>query len=289
MSLKDGQSLLSLRFMGSQEKYEFGNAIIIGAPMDWTCSFRPGSRFGPQKIREVSIGIEEFSFYQEKSLEDKSYFDCGDLDLPFGNVEGSLKIIENAAKEIFSDNKLPIFLGGEHLISLPIIKQAYEKYGNKLKIIHFDAHADLREGYLGATLSHASVMRRVCEFISPTNIYQVGIRSGTKEELEFAKANTNFYPFEVVTSVEEISKIIKNEPVYITLDIDVVDPAYADGTGTPEPGGCTSSDIVKSILLLKDLEIIGVDLVEVSPVYDASYKTAVLAAKIVRELILAWG
>ena len=290
MNIKTGKQLLSLRFMGSKDFYQDAEVIVIGAPMDWTCSFRPGTRFGPQKIREVSIGIEEFSFYQETSLEDKSYYDCGDLDLPFGNVEKSLSIIENAAEEIFNDKKIPLFLGGEHLISLPVIRQAYKKYGDDLKIIHFDAHADLREGYLDNSLSHASVMRRACEFINPNNIYQIGIRSGTSDELSFARNNTNFYPFEVAeSSIKNICSSIGSSPVYITLDIDVVDPAYADGTGTPEPGGCTSKDMLYAIRLMKELKVIGFDLVEVSPLYDASSKTAVLAAGLVREAILAWG
>lgn len=290
MMIKTGEKLLSLRFMGSKDSYKDADVIVIGAPMDWTCSFRPGARFGPQKIREVSIGIEEFSFYQEASLEDKRYYDCGDLDLPFGNVEKSLGDIENAAEEIFNDNKFPVFLGGEHLISLPVIRQAYKKYGDALKIIHFDAHADLREGYLDSSLSHASVMRRACEFINPKNVYQIGIRSGTTDELSFAKNNTNFYPFEVSeNSIKNIMSSIKDSPVYITMDIDVVDPAFADGTGTPEPGGCTSREILNAILILKDLKVIGFDLVEVSPPYDTSGKTAVLAAVLLREAILAWG
>ncbi len=289
MGIKNGESLLSLRYMGSKENYQDANSIIIGAPMDWTSSYRPGARFGPQKIREVSIAIEEFSFYQEKSLGDKLYFDCGDLDLPMGNVQGSLDMIGEAAREIFEDGKLPIFLGGEHLISLPVINQAYRKYGKDLRIIHFDAHADLREEYLGVSLSHASVIRKVCEFVNPCNVYQIGIRSGTKDELDFARTNTNFYPFEVIEPLKDVVSLIGDSPVYVTLDIDVVDPAYADGTSTPEPGGCTSAEILKAVSLLKESNVIGFDLVEVSPQVDASNKTAILAAKLVREALLTWG
>lgn len=289
MGIRNGESLLPLRFMGSKDKYRDGSTIIIGAPMDWTCSFRPGARFGPQKIREVSIGIEEFSFYQEKSLEDKSFFDCGDLDLPIGDVNKSIDMIEDAAQEIFNDNKFPIFLGGEHLISLPVIRQAFKKYGKHLKVIQFDAHADLREGYLGVDLSHASVMRKICELVGPKNVYQIGIRSGTREELEFARREINFHLFEVVDSVKKALPKLGDSPVYVTLDIDVVDPAYADGTGTPEPGGCTSKEILEAILIMRNLNVVGFDLVEVSPPNDPSGKTAVLAAKIVREAILLWG
>ncbi|MGE5328287.1 MAG: agmatinase [Deltaproteobacteria bacterium] len=289
MGIRDGQGFLSLRYMGSLEAYQDAKAVIVGAPMDWTSSFRTGSRFGPQRIRESSIGLEMFSFHQEKSLEDRAYYDCGDLDLQIGNIQNSLDMIEETAKEVFKDNKFPVFLGGEHLISLPVIKQAYAKYGDELKIIHFDAHADLREDYLGERYSHASVIRRACEFVKPSNVYQIGIRSGERDEFEFAKNNTNFYPFEVVESVKKIVEEIGSKPVYVTMDVDVIDPAYADGTGTPEPGGCTSMEIFKAIMLMKDINAIGFDLVEVSPPYDLSGKTAILGAKIVREAIIAWG
>lgn len=288
MGARDGQGFLPLRYMGSLDNYEAADTVLIGVPMDWTSSFRPGSRFGPQRIRECSIGLEMFSFYQEESLEGKSFYDCGDLDLNIGNIQDSLNMIEKTAKEVFSDNKFPLFVGGEHLVSLPLIKQAYAKYGNELRIIHLDAHADLRQEYLGEKYSHASVIRRVCEFVNPSAIYQIGIRSGEKEEFEFAKNNTNFYPFEVTEPVKRIVREIGNKPVYITLDIDVIDPAYADGTGTPEPGGCSAADILNSVLIMKNLNVIGFDLVEVSPPYDLSGKTAVLGAKILREAIIAW-
>lgn len=286
MSLKSGNFTIPLGFMGSSKNYKDSSIVLLGVPMDFTCSFRPGTRFGPQKIREVSIGIEEYSIYMDKSLEDASFYDSGDLDLPIGSVEKSLKIIEKAAEEILNDNKFPLFIGGEHLISVPVIKKVYEKYGDELILLHFDAHADLREDYLGCSNSHASAIRRVIDFMPSRNIYQFGIRSGTKEEFQFAKENTNMFTLEVYKPLNSVIDNFKNKPVYITLDIDVLDPAYANGTGTPEPGGISSNELIKSMNLLKDLNIVGFDIVEVSPHYDLSDRTAIMAAKIIRDIIL---
>lgn len=289
MSLKSGNLTLPTKFMGSTEKYEDASIVMVGVPMDFTCSFRPGTRFGPQKIREISIGIEEYSIYMDKSLEDYAYFDSGDLDLPFGNVEKSLEIIGQATKEILEDNKFPLFIGGEHLISVPVIKEVYNKYGDELIVIHFDAHADLREGYLGCPNSHASAVRRLVDFMPGKNIYQFGIRSGTKEEFEYAKANTNMYRVEVLEPLKKVVGKFKGRPVHFTLDIDVVDPAYANGTGTPEPGGISSKELIQSLEFMKDLNIVGFDIVEVSPHYDQSDRTALLAAKIIRDMIMIVG
>lgn len=277
---------MTTRFMGSLENYGEASAVLVGAPMDYTCSFRPGARFGPQRIRQVSTGLEEYSVYLGRSLEEVSFFDSGDLDLPIGNVKESLDIIGKAAEEILSDKKFPIFLGGEHLISVPVIRKVYEKYGDDLVVLHFDAHADLRDSYLGCGDSHASAIRRLMDFMPGKNIMQFGIRSGTREEFSFAVQNTNMYRFDVIEPLRKVIPAIGERPVYVTLDIDVVDPAYANGTGTPEPGGISSRELIEAVLLLKDLNLAGFDLVEVSPPYDASDRTALLAAKVVREILL---
>ncbi|MEG6611790.1 agmatinase [Pseudoclostridium thermosuccinogenes] len=287
MGLKDGSFTLTTKFMASCDSYEEASVVMVGVPMDFTCSFRPGTRFGPQKIREVSIGIEEYSIYMDKDLTDFKYFDCGDLDLPFGNVEGSLALIGDSAGEIIKDGKFPLFIGGEHLISVPVIRKVYEKYGDDLIVIQFDAHADLREGYIGCANSHASAVRRLTEFMPAGNIYQFGIRSGTRDEFEFARKNTHLYPFEVLEPVKKVMDNFRDKPIYITLDIDVVDPAYANGTGTPEPGGISSKELIQAVNLLCSLNIVGFDIVEVSPPYDASDRTALLAAKIIRDVILS--
>jgi len=286
MSLKDGSYTLTTRYMSSLEDYGSASVILVGAPMDFTCSFKPGTRFGPQKIRQVSYGLEEYSVYLNKNLSDVCFYDCGDLDLPFGNVDESLNIISKAAREILNDNKAPLFIGGEHLISVPVIKSVYDKYGDDLIVIQFDAHADLRNDYLGCPNSHASAVRRLTDFMHGKKIYQFGIRSGTKEEFEYAGQNTNMFKFEVYHPLKSILPELKGYPVYVTLDIDVIDPAFANGTGTPEPGGISSNEMLQAVGLLKELNIVGFDLVEVSPPYDISDRTALLAAKIIREVLM---
>jgi len=276
------------RFINSGSEYNNSNLIIAGAPMDYTVSFKPGSRFGPQAIRQASLSLEKYSVYLDESLDNKKYYDLGDLVLPYGDVKKSLKIIGSAAKQILDDNKKSFFIGGEHLISYPILKEYYNKYGKNLVVLHFDAHTDLRTEFFGEKNSHATVIRMASEFIENKNIYHFGIRSGIKEEFQFAKENTNMFLFDVIKPLESVIEKIKNNPIYITWDIDVLDPAYAPGTGTPEPGGITSKEALQVIHLMKNLNIVGMDLVEVSPDYDHAGITSILAAKIIRESILAF-
>lgn len=272
-------------FIASTDKYEQADKVLIGVPMDFTVSFRPGTRMGPQSIRTVSYGLEEYSFYSNKDLRDFVFYDGGNIALPFGNVEKSIDLIEKVAQKVLEDKKFAIYLGGEHLISWPLIKTYAEMFPN-LVVLHFDAHADLREFYWGEANSHATVMRKVCERIGGENVYQFGIRSGDRAEFEYGKKNTHMYVNEIIEPLREVVKKIGDRPVYITIDIDVVDPAYAPGTGTPEPGGCTSKEIIEAVLLMKNLNIVGMDLVEVSPLNDPSDRTSILAAKLVREAIL---
>lgn len=274
-------------FLGACEDYEKAQAVLVGLPMDYTVSLRPGTRFGPQQIRNISIGLEKYSPYQDKNLADITYYDAGDVLLPFGNTVVSLERIQEVARKIFADGKFPLFLGGEHLVTLPLIKACADFYP-ELVVFHFDAHTDLREKFEGEENSHATVMRKVADFLGPKKLYQFGIRSGVREEFEYARKNTNFYQDEIFPALDHVVSEVKEKPVYITLDIDVVDPAFAPGTGTPEPGGCTSREILESILAMKDLHVVGMDLVEVASAYDPSERTAILAAKLVREALLAF-
>lgn len=274
-------------FIGAKSSYEDSQAVILGIPMDYTVSYRPGARSGPLAIRNVSIALEEYSIYQERSLEEIRYCDLGDLGLPFGNVSASLDMIEKATDCLLEDKKFPIFLGGEHLVTYPIIKSFASKYPD-LHIIHFDAHADLRQDYYGEDCSHSTVMRKASEILGQGRVFQFGIRSGIKDEFEFAHLNTRLYLQDVLDPLKMVLDELKGKPVYVSLDIDVVDPAYAPGTGTPEPGGCTSKEIIEAIHCLSQLNIVGFDLVEVCPQTDLSERTAILAAKLVREAILAF-
>lgn len=274
-------------YIGGETAYEEADAIILGIPMDYTVSFRPGTRMGPLSIRNVSIGIEEYSVYLDRDLGDYAYCDLGDLTLPFGNVEKSLEIIEKASRQVLEDGKFPIFLGGEHLVTYPLIKPFIEKYSD-LVVVHFDAHADLRTEFFGESNSHATVIRKVAEMLGPKRVYQFGIRSGIREEFLFARENTHLVVEEVLEPLKAVLPELKGKPVYVTLDIDVVDPAHAPGTGTQEAGGCTSKEIIKALHALGDLNVVGFDLVEVSPAMDSSERTALLAAKLVREAILSF-
>jgi agmatinase len=274
-------------FMASGTDYGQSRQVILGAPMDFTVSFRPGSRSGPQAIRAASPGLEEYSLYSGRDLRDTSFFDAGDLALPFGNPDRSLAMIEDALTQILSDNKFPLLLGGEHLVSLAALRAAAKKYPN-LAVIHFDAHADLRTDYMGEPHSHASVMYHAYTSLG-VELFQFGIRSATREEETFAKKHTHFYPFHVLEPLQKVVAQLAGRPVYFSLDIDVVDPAYAPGTGTPEPGGITSAELLQSLRVMGGLQMVGMDLVEVSPVYDTAGITAMLAAKVVREIILNFG
>lgn len=274
-------------FMGSAASYEEADTIIVGIPMDFTVSFRPGTRLGPQAVRNVSFGLEEYSVLIDKDLADYSFYDWGDINLPMGNVPASLERIGAVTAKILADDKFPIMIGGEHLVTYPIVRELIKKYPD-LAVVHFDAHADLREDYLGEVNSHATVMRKICGLVGGKNIYQFGIRSGTKEEFQFARENTNIFVGEVLAPLRQVLPQLAGQPVYITLDIDVVDPAFAPGTGTVEPGGCTSLDIIQAVHLLGQVNIVGFDIVEVSPVFDQSERTALLAAKLIREAILTY-
>jgi agmatinase len=275
-------------FIGSTENYEQAEMVIVGAPMDLTVSYRPGTRQGPHQIRQASHGLEEYSVDLDRELTHYSYYDAGDVVLPFGAVKENLRRISLVTADILSGGKTPFVLGGEHLISCAVIKEVANKHPG-LTVIHFDAHADLRDDFLGEQFSHATVMRRVVETIGGKNLYQFGIRSGTREEFAFARSNTNTFIDRVVEPLTESLPSLKGRPVYVSLDIDVVDPSFAPGTGTPEPGGCSTREIIKAVHLLGELDIVGFDLVEVSPLYDPSERTALLAAKLIREAIMSFG
>lgn len=276
-------------FILSSEDYNTSKAVIYGMPMDFTVSFRPGSRFGPPRIREVSIGLEEYSPYLDRSLEDIEYFDAGDLLLPFGNAARSLDIIGEFVGGVLEDGKMPVGLGGEHLCSWPIFQEVYKKYPD-VAIIHFDAHADLRESYEGEPLSHSTPLRKAAGLIGGKNIYQFGIRSGSREEWQFARENINFYPFEVLEPLKKVLPELTGRPVYLTIDIDVLDPSAAPGTGTAEAGGITSKELIDAVHAIANagINIIGCDLVEVAPAYDPTEQTQIVAAKVIREMLLGF-
>ncbi len=273
-------------FIGCDAEYAEARMVIFGAPFDSTTSFRPGTRFGSRAIRSDSFGIETYSPYQDKDLLDTAVFDAGDLELVFGNSPKALAQIQEMTAEILADGKMPIMLGGEHLVTLGAVQAAAARYSG-LHILHFDAHADLREDYLGEQLSHASVMRRSWELVGDGHIHQFGIRSGDRSEFVWGAGHVHTQKFNF-TGLADTIKALGDAPVYFTLDLDVLDPSIFPGTGTPEAGGVTFNELMDAILLLRPLNIIGFDMNELSPVYDPSGVSTAVACKLLRELILAF-
>lgn len=273
-------------FMACDAEYEDAKTVLFGAPFDSTTSYRPGTRFGSRTIRQESFGVETYSPYQDKDMTDYSFFDSGDLELCFGSSEKALEDIEERTKTILEDGKRPFMMGGEHLVTLGAVRAVAKKYPD-LHIIHFDAHADLREEYLGAQLSHAAVLKRCWELVGDDRIFQFGIRSGDREEFLWGKDHvfTNKFNF---NGLKETVESLKGKPIYFTLDLDVLDPSFFPGTGTPEPGGVTFNELRDAVeLICSSLNIVGCDVNELSPPYDPSGISAAAACKIVREMLLA--
>lgn len=272
-------------FIGCDCAFDDAEIVIFGAPFDSTTSFRPGTRFAADYIRMDSFGLETYSPYLDKDLSDYHLTDIGNLDLPFGNAAKSLELIEETATEILRADKIPFLIGGEHLVSLGAIRAAYKKHPN-LKLIHFDAHTDLREDYMGEPLSHAAVIRRAWDFMGDGSISQFCIRSGEKAEFEWAKTHTHLEKFTYDTLSSVVESIEEGTPVYVTIDLDVFDPSIFSGTGTPEPGGIFFNDMIKILKTLSPLNIIGADVVELSPHYDQTGVSTATACKVIRELML---
>lgn len=276
-----------MNFIAAEADFDEARAVIFGAPFDGTTSFRPGTRFGPGAIRAESDGIETYSPYQNKDLEDIAVFDSGDLLLPFGNTEAVLEEICARTAEILEAGKMPVMLGGEHLVTLGAVRAMMQKYP-ELHIIHFDAHTDLRDDYLGERLSHATVIRRCHDLLGDGRIHQFGIRSGERAEWDFAFAHTDFHPFNVKDVLDVVLALGSDVPVYVTLDLDVLDPSLFCGTGTPEAGGVFFQDLEEALLALEALNVVGFDMNELSPHYDASGVSTAVACKVLREMLLAY-
>jgi agmatinase len=267
--------------------YAKARVVLLGAPMDYTVSFKTGSRFGPQAIRGASYGLEDYSPYLDRHLSSVPFFDQGDLVMALGNVEKSLSLIYQGVSRIVRDGKIPVVLGGDHLISYPVIKAMAEVYPD-LHVLHFDAHTDLRDTFYGEKFSHATVMRRVAEMLGKRRVYQYGIRSGEREEFAYADEMTCMRRYEVFPAILRDLEHLKGKPLYITFDIDCIDPGFCPGTGTPEPGGITTGEALKTIHALRDLHVVAMDLVEVSPTLDPSGATEIAAAKLIREAIASF-
>ena len=272
-------------FIGCDNSYEESKIVLFGAPFDSTTSFRPGTRFASKAMRSESFGIETYSPYQDGDLEDFAVFDSGDLELPFGNTQRVLDQIEEHTAEILKDGKIPCMIGGEHLVTLGAMRAVVKQYPD-VHIIHFDAHADLREDYLEERFSHATVLHRVWDLVGDGKIFQFGIRSGDRSEFVWAKDHVFTYKFNFY-GLKEIVNQLQGKPVYFTLDLDVLDPSVFPGTGTPEAGGVSFQELLEAMIQVSHLNIVGFDVNELSPVYDQSGSSTAMACKVLRELLIA--
>lgn len=271
-------------FLGCDADYEQSRIVLFGAPFDSTTSFRPGARFGCAAMRQESVGLETYSPYQDRDLCDAGVFDGGDLDLVFGSAQKTLEQIRACTEDILRDGKLPVMMGGEHLVTLGAMEAVVKKYP-EVRVIHLDAHADLRDDYMGEKLSHATVMRRVWELVGDGHIYQLGIRSGEKTEFAFAGEHTELHPF-ALRAAAQVAAEVADSPVYLSIDLDVLDCGVFPGTGTPEAGGATFRELLEALLHFAPLHIVGCDVVELAPMLDSSGASTATACKVLRELLL---
>lgn len=270
--------------IGCDKNYEESRIVVFGAPFDGTVSYRPGARFASSSIRGESYSIETYSPYQDKDLEDINVFDAGDLELPFGNTAKVIDRIEEFALGILRDGKIPFMIGGEHLVTLGAVRAAAKKYSD-LHIIHFDAHSDLRDEYLGETLSHATVIRRCWDLVGDGRIFQFGIRSGSREEINWGKEHvfTCFFNF---SRLDDIVDYLRDRPVYLTVDLDVLDTSVFPGTGTPEAGGVSFNELLDAVRKVSRLNIVALDMTELAPPLDPTGASTSLACKLLREILL---
>ena len=254
---------------------------LFGCPYDGTASYRPGARFGPQAIREASQVLETYDPRLERDLAEGSFCDLGDIEIAPGDKADALARIGAASREVLAARQIPAALGGEHLITLPVVQAVHEKFPD-LVLVQFDAHFDLKDKYLGGSLNHATVMRRVADFLHPSRILQLGPRSGTFDEFQFAR---NCRVLGADAAPDDIQRWVADRPIYLTVDLDVLDPAFCPGTGTPEPGGITYCQLENWLLALRGSKLVGWDVVELAPLWDPSHVSSVVAAKVVRTLL----
>ena len=274
-------------FLTADAGYDEAEAVLLGVPMDYTVSYRPGSRFGPQAIRAASVVLEEYSPALDRELGDCRICDLGDLVLPFGNVAKALDLMEQAAARFFADRKRPCFLGGEHLVSLPLIRAAHAMYPD-LVVLHFDAHADLKRDFRGEAFSDLTLMRRVWDILGDGRIYQFGVRSGSREEFEWSMEHTRIETGSA-NSIDSCAEAVLPRPIYITVDLDVLDPAEFPATGTPEAGGMSFRSLYDALLSLRGFDVVGFDICGLYPPYDTTGVSTSLAVKLLREMLIAFS
>lgn len=275
------------RYAEAARSLQPGAVALFGAPYDGTTSFRPGARFGPEALRRASLGIEAYSPSQRAATtDDIELVDLGDLQLPAGAPGPVVEAVLWATREIMRANASPLLIGGEHTVSIGSVRALAEYYSN-LRVIQFDAHADLREQFRGTPLNHACTMRRILDDVDSDNVLQVGVRSGTRQEFDELRDSDR----RVAPDADALHERLDSTtgPLYLTLDLDVFDPAQVPGTGTPEPGGIDWQTFIELLETIPNRRLVGADVVELAPDLDPTGRSSVLAAEAVREIALKLG
>ncbi len=274
-------------FTGSQEPFESAKYVILGIPFDATSTYRTGAKFAPLAIREASQNVECYSFRTGVDIEDLKTHDLGDLHV-VGDVELTLGRLTLVAQDLFDDGKVPVFIGGEHTITLGVVRSI----SKNIALVSFDAHLDLRDNYIGLTVSHTTFMRRINEDVKPAKILEVGTRAVCMEELDYAKE----VGIDYITShqirkdgtkemVEKIKDALEGyEKIYVTIDMDVLDPSYVPAVPNPEPEGLNTATLLDLLEVICDHRVVGFDVVEVAPQYDQGI-TAIQATKVLFEVL----
>lgn len=271
-------------FCGCEGREDSARVLLFGAPFDSTTSFRPGARFAPPFMRRESWGLETYSPTLDMDLDNGRVHDAGDLELPFGSVRATLDIVARVTGAICDAGKIPLMLGGEHSLTFGAVRAVAERVP-EVHVVHLDAHTDLRDDYLGVRDSHACVMRRVADLIGPSHVHSFGIRSGLRAEFDWASAHIDFHPFSLADTCD-LADRLDGAPVYLTIDLDVLDPSVFPGTGTPEPGGVNVSALLEALVHLTRTRIVAADLMELAPTLDPTGASTAVACKVLRELLI---
>jgi agmatinase len=277
-------------FSGLQKPFEKADYIILGVPFDVTSTYRTGARFGPNAIRQASLNIETYSFRTGIDVEDLKLHDLGDLHIST-DTEKTLERTAMVTKDILEAGKTPAIIGGEHTITLGVVKGLGDK-ASKTAIVSFDAHLDLRNEFMGLKLSHTTFMRRINEKIKPGKIIEVGTRAVCKEELDYAKkAKIEFFTAQQIRKegsqriAEQLrEKLSRYRNVYLSIDMDVLDPAYAPAVQNPEPEGIETHTLFDILYGICDKRATCFDVVEIAPNYDHG-TSAIQGAKTIFEIL----
>ena len=277
-------------FAGMQKPYEKAQYVIFGVPFDDTSSYRTGARFMPTAVRQASLNIETYSFRSNQNLENLPICDIGDVDIS-ADPKQTLEMCKSVVEDIAGAQKIPVAIGGEHTITLGILKGIGEKT-KKTAIVSFDAHLDLRKEFLGLKLSHTTFMRRINEELKPAKIIEIGTRSVCQDELDYAKkAKVDFISTQTIrkqgtgATLKQLQDLLAPyENVYLSVDMDILDPAYAPAVQNPEADGISTGDLLDIVCGLCDERVIGFDVLEIAPAYDQGI-TAIAAAKVIFEIL----